>query len=98
MSDVLVHERPGALRFAVRVQPRASRTEFAGVHAGALKVRVHAPPVDGAANDALVAFLADALGIGKQRVRIIHGAGARMKTIEVQGVDRQQLKRLIPSP
>jgi len=97
VSRILVQERPGALRFAVRVQPRASRTEIVGVHAGALKVRVQAPPVDGAANAALVSFLADALGVVARDVHIVSGTTSRLKTVEVFGIERQHLDRLAPT-
>ena len=84
----------GAVRFGVRVQPRSSRTEVAGVHAGALKVRLHAPPVDGAANEALVAFLAEALGVPRRQVRIVAGASSRAKVVEVEGVDVARVREL----
>ena len=83
-----------AVRFAVRVQPRASRTAIDGVHGGALRVRLHAPPVDGAANDALVALLADALGVARRAVRIVAGEHARSKIVEVAGVDVTRVTRL----
>ena len=78
----------GALRFAVRVQPRASRSAIEGVHGDALKVRLSAPPVDGAANEALVELLARALGISRRDVRVVAGATTRSKVIEVEGVAR----------
>jgi uncharacterized protein (TIGR00251 family) len=53
---------------------------------GALRIRLHAPPVDGAANEALVAFLADRLAVSRRDVRIVTGATSRSKTIEVDGV------------
>jgi uncharacterized protein (TIGR00251 family) len=62
------------IRIRVHVQPRASRSEIVGVHGDALKVRLLAPPVDGAANAALVALLADRLGISERAVRIVSGA------------------------
>lgn len=83
-----------SVRFAVRVQPRSSRTAIEGVHGGALKVRLHAPPVDGAANDALVALLADALGVPRRAVRVVAGESARSKVIEVAGVDVTRVTRL----
>lgn len=54
----IVRAMPGGVMISVHVQPRASRTEFAGIHGQALKVRVAAPPADGAANDALCRFIA----------------------------------------
>jgi len=71
------------VRLQVRVQPRASRNELAGFHGGVLRVRLTAPPVDGAANEALVDFLADQLGVGRRMVRIVSGFGSRNKLIEV---------------
>jgi uncharacterized protein (TIGR00251 family) len=95
VSGITVRELADGLRFPVRVQPRASRTEIAGVHEGALKVRVSSPPVDGAANAAVVALLAGAFGIARSRIRIVGGASGRLKTVEVEGIDRQQLLQLV---
>jgi uncharacterized protein (TIGR00251 family) len=77
------------------VQPRASRSEFAGTHQGAVKVRLQAPPVDGAANEALVDFLAEALGVPRRMVRIVAGTSSRSKVVEVDGVDAGAVERLI---
>ncbi|HET7457259.1 MAG TPA: DUF167 domain-containing protein [Gemmatimonadaceae bacterium] len=85
-SAVTVTERgagSGVVRFDVRVQPRASRTEVGGAHGGALRVRLSAPPVDGAANDALVDALAESLGVPRRAVRIVAGATSRAKVVEV---------------
>jgi uncharacterized protein len=91
-------ERQGAgVRFRVRLQPRASRDEIAGVHDGALKIRLHAPPVDGAANEALVAFLADRLGVSRRGIRIVTGATSRTKMVEVEGVTSSDVARLADS-
>lgn len=73
-------------RFRVRVQPRASRTEVAGPYGEAVKVRVTAPPVDGAANEAVRELLAERLGVPASSVRIAHGATGRTKVVEVDGV------------
>jgi len=75
-----------SVRIRVHVQPRAARTMAAGMHDGCWKIRLAAPPVDGAANDELVAFLAERLGIAKSRVRIVSGASARRKLVEIEGV------------
>jgi uncharacterized protein len=61
---------------------------------GALRVRLHAPPVDGAANDALVTFLADALHVPRRGVRIVTGVTSRTKTVEVDGVSPSDVERL----
>lgn len=83
-----------AVRFAVHVQPRASRTELAGLHGSALKVRVAAPPVDDAANLALIAFLAKCLGVAQRSVRIVAGKTSRTKVLEVDGVTPEQVASL----
>jgi uncharacterized protein len=86
VSDIVVSMVDGGVRFSVHVQPRASKTEVAGCHGTSLKVRLQAPPVDGAANQALVEFLASALGVQKRCVRIISGQSSREKTVNVDGV------------
>ncbi len=63
----------------VRVVPRASRSEFAGEHDGALRVRIAAPPVDGAANDELIVMIARALKVPRQAVEIISGHSAKAR-------------------
>jgi uncharacterized protein (TIGR00251 family) len=77
---------PGGVRLKIRVQPRATRTTLAGAHGDALKVRLAAPPVDGKANDALIAFLAETLDVPRRAVRIVAGATSRDKTVEVDGI------------
>jgi len=83
-----------AVRFRVRLQPRASRNEITGARDGVLRVRLQAPPVDGAANEALVAFLADRLDVPRRGVRIVTGATSRTKVIEVEGVSAAAVERL----
>ena len=80
--------RTGAkgVRLDIRVIPRASRTVVAGERDGALLIRLAAPPVDGAANDALIAFLAKALDVPRRQVVLVHGDTARQKTVDVTGV------------
>lgn len=76
-----------ATRISLYIQPRASKTAVVGMHDGAIKIRLAAPPVDGAANAALIEFIADQLGIPKSRVRLVAGASSRRKTVEIEGVD-----------
>lgn len=78
--------RAGAVRFSVRVQPRSSREGVDGVHGDALRVRVNAPPVEGAANEAVVAVIAGALGVPRRAVRIVAGETSRSKVVEVEGI------------
>ena len=74
------------MRFKVRVQPRSSRAGVDGVHGDALRVRVHAPPVEGAANAATIEVIAAALGVPKRAVRIVAGGSSRSKSVEVDGL------------
>ena len=97
MASLTLREGAGVVRFEVRVQPRASRNEFAGVRDGALCVRIHAPPVDGAANEALVDFLADELGVSARLVRIVSGFGSRIKIVELDVRARHALDRIVAS-
>jgi uncharacterized protein len=94
VTTLTVRGGDGSVRFAVRVQPRASRSEIAGLHGDSLKVRLAAPPVDGAANEALVELIADALGIGRRAVRIVSGQSSRSKVVEVEGVTAAAVLRL----
>ncbi len=79
-------ETADAVRFAVHARPRAKVSRIGGVREGALEVQVAAPPVDGAANDAIIATLADALGVPKRNVSLVHGDAGRAKLFEVHGV------------
>jgi uncharacterized protein (TIGR00251 family) len=80
-----LREEAGGVVLELLVQPRASRTRVAGEHDGRLKVQLAAPPVDGEANLALVAFLADALGVRRADVEIARGETGRRKTVRVAG-------------
>ncbi len=70
----------------IRVQPRAARTEFAGMMGERLRIRLNAPPVDGRANAALREFLATACGLPKSRVTLEHGLAGRDKSVRLHGV------------
>jgi uncharacterized protein (TIGR00251 family) len=72
----------------VRVIPRAGRSEFAGLRDGALLVRLAAAPVDGAANDELIALVARALGVPKRDITIVSGERSRSKRLRVANIDR----------
>jgi uncharacterized protein (TIGR00251 family) len=90
-----ISSRVGAVTFQVRVQPRASRNEIAGVIAGALKVRLQAPAVEDRANEALCEYLAALLKTPKSAVRILGGDRSRTKRIEIRGVHEQQIRGLL---
>ena len=76
----------GGVRLLLHVQPRASRTELAGRFGDALKVRIAAPPVEGAANAELVRFLAQTLGVRASAIQILSGGTGRRKTVKVSGL------------
>ena len=76
----------GGVRITVHVSPGAAATSIAGLHGDAIKLRLAAPPIDGRANEALVVFMADTLGVARRDVRLVRGDTARRKTIEVTGV------------
>ena len=82
-----VSARAGGVRFAVHVQPRARKPGIDGTHGDALRVRVQAPPVEGAANDAVVAVIAAALGVPTRAVHIAAGHTGRQKLVDVEGID-----------
>jgi uncharacterized protein (TIGR00251 family) len=94
MNGLRVEERSGCVRFRVRVQARASRSEIVGIHGDALKIRLAAPPVDGAANAALVELIAGALSVPRRCVRIVVGETARAKIVEVDGASAENIRRL----
>jgi uncharacterized protein (TIGR00251 family) len=85
----------GGVRFAVHVQPRAKRPGVDGVHGDALRVRVSAPPVDGAANEMVLDVLAEALGVPVRALALVSGETSRRKTIEAQGVAVSDVLRLV---
>lgn len=96
MTEVLrITPRHGGVRFAVHVQPRASRNEVAGRHGDAIKVRLSAVPVDGAANEALVTFLATYFAVPVRSVRVISGVRSRAKVVEVDGITVDDVRRRI---
>ena len=92
MSQLKITEAGGGVTFAVRVVPRASKNEIVGLHGDALKVRLTAPPVEGRANEALIAFLAKRLGVRKGQVEIVAGATSRRKMVRVTGLSLQEVE------
>lgn len=84
-----------AVRVAVRVQPRSARDRVVGLHGGALKVQVAKPPVDGAANQAVIELLAEWLGVPRRSVAIVQGKSRRDKVVEVASDDPVGLARQI---
>ncbi|HEX4536193.1 MAG TPA: DUF167 domain-containing protein [Candidatus Acidoferrum sp.] len=94
MLEITENIVAGTVIFAVRVQPRARKDEIAGEIAGAIKIRLQAPALEGRANDALIEFLAQLLKTPKGAVRILTGERSRVKRLEIRGVTKQQIERL----
>jgi uncharacterized protein (TIGR00251 family) len=94
VSGFDAHRRGDAVRFSVRLQPRASKNEIVGLQGISLKVRVTAPPVEGMANDALVELLSQELQTPRRNVCIVSGHSSRTKVIEISGVDLESVQRL----
>ena len=86
MSDAFLREQGGEVTVAVRVQPRASKTELGPSLGAELKVRIAAPPVDDAANDELLRFLARLLGCPRGQVRLARGRTSRSKVVGIAGM------------
>jgi len=86
MNSLIVQATKDGAILTVHIQPNASTTECVGIHGDAIKIRVAAPPVDGAANDELIRFLARRLSLPSTSVQIHSGAGGRHKRVLVKGV------------
>jgi uncharacterized protein (TIGR00251 family) len=86
-----------AARLELKVVPRAARSEIVGWLGNRLKLRVAAVPEAGRANAAITAFLASELGVPKSRLRIVSGRGAQHKTIEIAGLDADELAARLPA-
>jgi uncharacterized protein (TIGR00251 family) len=89
MAAAWRREDGARLVLVLHVQPGAKRTEVAGTHGDALKVRLAAPPLDGRANAALVRWLADAFGVPQRSVTLLRGAASRDKIVRVDAPARR---------
>jgi len=87
----------GSVILTLHIQPGAKKTEIAGLHGEALKIRLAAPPVDGKANAALIAFLAKACGVSKSSVELVSGDTSRAKRVRVSGADPATVEALAAS-
>ena len=85
----------GGVELLVQVQPRASRSRVVGEHGGYLKVQLAAPPVDGAANAALLELLAELLGVPRRQVALVSGETSRRKRVRALGVDASRVEAVI---
>jgi uncharacterized protein len=90
MLPAWISEKDGGVIIRVKVKPRASRERIEGEGPEGLVVRLTAPPVDNAANEALVGLLAKTLGVAKSAATVVSGGKSRSKTVRVEGVSVQQ--------
>jgi len=95
LDTIIVEAVSGGVRFDLRVSPRASRDAIGGVHDGALRVRITAPPVDGEANAAIIEALSKALKVPKRAVTIVAGATSKTKRVKVDGVTPEDVRALV---
>jgi uncharacterized protein (TIGR00251 family) len=86
MNSLIVQDTKDGAILTVHIQPKASRTECVGIHGNAIKIRVAAPPVDGAANEELIRFLAQVLSLPLSAVCIESGTSGRHKRVRLRGV------------
>ncbi len=85
------------IQFAAAIQPRASRNQILRIHNHCLKIKLTSPPVDGAANQACIKFLAKAFGISPSRVSIVKGETSKNKTIQFEGMDPETFMNTLAS-
>ncbi len=90
-----LREEADGVSFEVRVQPRSSKTEISGVHDGALRVRLSAPPVDGAANKQCIELFSRKMKIPKRSIRITSGVSTRRKRLKISGLGIEEVKKIL---
>lgn len=95
MLPAMFHQSRDGITFNVKVIPRAARNEIVGVEGDAVKVRLNAPPVEGRANEALVKFFAQELGVARAQVEILRGDTSRHKVVRVRGVALAKIQELL---
>jgi uncharacterized protein len=91
-SPTFTHDAPDGCTLQVRIHPGARKNAITGMHAGALKISLTTPPVDGRANEALIAFLSDQLNIPKARINLISGPTSRSKTLRIATLTAPQVE------
>lgn len=91
MFSTIIQESEGGVQFRIKVQPRSAKNQVCGLQGDAIKLKLTAPPVDGAANEACLRYLADLLGVAVSRLRIVSGQTSKHKLIRVEGLSREQV-------
>jgi len=92
---IALRDTPDGCILPVRVRPGARANIVAGTHGGSLKISLTAPPADGRANQALIAFLAERLGIPRSRIALVTGAASRSKTLRITGLGAAEIQSLL---
>lgn len=87
-----IREFDEGVTLTVRVVPRSRQNEIVGVEGDAIKIRLSAPAIEGRANDALVRFLAERLGVARSRIEIVRGESSRSKVVRVRGVSAEAVR------
>ena len=97
MSDANepIREADEGVYLSVYLQPRAKKNEIVGLHNGAIKIRITAPPVDHAANKELIKLLAKKLGIAKSQIEIVRGEMSRTKTLFISDLDSESVRKYL---
>jgi len=90
-----LHTGSSGITLTLHIQPGAKKTEIAGTHGDALKIRLNAPPVDGKANAALIDFLAERLKLAKSRITLKSGQTSRRKVLAVEGIAAAEALHLL---
>ncbi len=92
-----INETQAGLTVRIHALPRAKFSEIAGLHNGALKVKITAPPVDDAANRAIIEFFSKLLGISRSSLKLLAGNKSREKILQIQGVSRSDFLARLPA-
>jgi uncharacterized protein len=93
MIDIKVEDN--SVSFSVRVIPRSSKSEIVGEHDGAMKVKLKAPPVDGAANDEMIRLLAKELGVSRSEVEITSGQTSKTKRVRIGNTNTSRIRSIL---
>lgn len=98
MNEPFLRHSEDGIVISVRIQPKARKSEVAGIHGSDLKIRIQAPPVEGKANAALVEFLAEALDLPGSAIEIVRGESSRNKQILIRGLTAEAILRRLAPP
>jgi len=92
VDDQPIMEIPGGVRLKLLIQPRSSKNDIVGIHQGRVKVKLTAPPVEGEANETLVAFISKLLNLPKREITLTKGEASRRKSVEIMGVSKEEVE------